>query len=67
MQGNVAAGVLVVAMCALVFGWVGRLPWLMVAAVLVLIAVFVGFGRHMRVDREHGRDRPWRDRGQADG
>lgn len=62
VQGNVAAGVLVAAMCMLVFGWAYGQPVLVLLAAVALIVVFVGYGRHMRVDRDHGRDRPWRDR-----
>ncbi|WP_369167791.1 hypothetical protein AB5J49_07960 [Streptomyces sp. R28] len=60
VQGNVAAGVLVAAMCGLVFGWAYGQPLLVVPSAVALIVVFVGYGRHMRVDRDHGRDRPWR-------
>jgi hypothetical protein len=44
----------------LVFGWATGLPWLIGLAVVAMIVVFVGYGRQMRVDRDHGRDRPWR-------
>lgn len=57
-----AAGVLVAALCVLVFGWVAGQPLLMLLSGVALIVVFVGYGRHMRVDRTHGRDRPWRGR-----
>jgi Flp pilus assembly protein TadB len=52
----------VAALCVLVVGWVWGQPVLMLLSVVAMIVVFVGYGRQMRVDRDHGRDRPWRDR-----
>ncbi|NUP36009.1 MAG: hypothetical protein HOY76_03040 [Streptomyces sp.] len=60
MRGNVAAGVLVAALFVLVVSWRAGSGLLMLLSAAVVIAVFVGYGRQMRVDRSHGQDRPWR-------
>ncbi|MEU0659608.1 hypothetical protein [Streptomyces lavendulocolor] len=57
-----AAGVLVAALFVLVLSWLGGNSLLMLLSIAVVIVIFVGFGRDMRVDRTAGRERPWRKR-----
>lgn len=62
MRTNVAAGVfigaLVVLMVSLIKGW----TVLIVLAIAVMVGTLIAAGNQLRVDRNAGNDRPWRDR-----